>query len=477
MKKTDRYAGENARPFDPHWTTDLPSLLAYLDALCQKLTGIEARKRKRRHDAQANFEAAIRAIVLDLYRAHLSDPALEVGIASGQRTLQTRAMSRYGTTLLSPRSFRAAMDALAGNGYVKKTTPHWDDPSGKNSRTARYQASPSLLWALGAAGASYAALSRHKGAEGIRLKDDDKQLVEYGNVRFANKARHRLLIINDMLESHWADLALTDEQLCDELAMLGNGRDDEASQSFDFAARTVYRVFNNSDWMQGGRFYGAWWMACPSRLRRHILIDGKRTTEVDYAGLHAAMLYAEAGLTIPSDPYERCLTKAGNKEERKLVKTTFNALLNAGNVAGINEIDGYDAKLTGQEWGDFKRFIVSSFPEFKEHFGSGVGLKLQRKDSDLAEAVMLKFAAMDYACLPVHDSFVVHHGMQDVLTDTMKAAFEDMFGVVSETNFDMGLGEAVNGIGEPIGASIEELLNPTGYEGRLQAFRAIREQA
>lgn len=58
----------NARPFDPYWTTDLPSLVAYLNDLCGTLTDSEARKRKRRDDAQTNFEAAIRAIVLDLYR-------------------------------------------------------------------------------------------------------------------------------------------------------------------------------------------------------------------------------------------------------------------------------------------------------------------------------------------------------------------------------------------------------------------------
>lgn len=451
--------------------------MAYLDNLCRTLTEAENRQRKRSHDVQANFEAAIKAIVLDLYRAHLSDPTLEVGIASGQGTLQKRAMSRYGTMLLSPRSFRAAMDALVSSGQVKKTTPHWDDPSGKSSRTARYQASPSLLRALGAAGASFAALSRHKGAEGIRFKDDHKQLVEYGDVRFANEARDRLSVINDMLESHWADLALTDQQLSEELAMIAGRRDDEAAQSFDFAARTVYRVFNNSDWEQGGRFYGAWWMACPSRLRRHILIDGKRTVEVDYAGLHPAMLYAEAGLTIPDDPYERCLTGKGNKAERKLVKLTFNALLNADSVVGINEIEGYNADLTGRDWHDFKRFIVSSFPEFTEHFASGVGLRLQRKDSDLAETIMLRFAAKGYACLPVHDSFIVHHGMQDVLTDMMKATFENMFGQFGETDFNLGLGEAVEGTGEPIDANVEELLNPTGYEGRLQAFRVMRAQA
>lgn len=466
----------NARPFDPHWITDLPSLVAYLDDICRTLTEAGTRKRKRTANAQANFEKAIKAIVLDLYRCYLSDRSLEIGIAAGQGKLQKRAMSCYGTALLSPRSFRAALQILTDQGYIIKTTPHWDDPAGKNSRTARYQASPSLLCALSDAGASFTAVSRHKGAEGIRLKDDNKQLVEYVDIRFTNEARDRLRVINDMLESHWADLALTDKQLSEELTKIAGERDDEAAQSFDFAARTVYRVFNNNDWEQGGRFYGAWWMACPSRLRQYILLDGKRTVEVDYKGMHAAMLYAEARMAIPDDPYKRCVTKAGNDAERKLVKTTFNALLNAKSVVGINEVENYDANLTGRKWADFKQFIVSSYPEFKQHFGSGVGLRLQRKDSDLAEAVMLEFAKMNYACLPVHDSFIVHHGMQDVLTDTMTAKFKDMFGVAGETDFDIGLGEVIEGTDKPVEVDIDELLHPTGYDGRLQAFRDMRGQ-
>ncbi|GAA0310682.1 hypothetical protein [Rhodovulum strictum] len=125
------------------------------------------------------------------------------------------------------------------------------------------------------------------------------------------------------------------------------------------------------------------------------------------------------------------------------MKTTFNALLNADSVEGISKIKKYDETLTGRNWEDFKRFIVESYPECADHFGTGAGLRLQRMDSDLAEAVMLRFARMGYACLPVHDSFIVHHDMRDVLEDTMKAVFRDMFGVESKVEFDMGDGEHI----------------------------------
>lgn len=458
------------RPFDPQWTTDNPALMAYLDGLCADLTARETGKRKRRRDAQPFFEASIKAIVLDLYRAHESDPTLEVGIGTGTTALQRKSKSRYGASFISARTFIDAMEALQREGLMVLSTPHWDDPEKKRSRVARYMATPSLLCGIDRAGASVVDLRRHRNAEGIRLKDGDKRLVEYGDDAFANAARDRLQIINDMLESHWADLARTDDQLAADQKEIAGTRDDEAAQSFDFAARTVHRVFNNEDWEQGGRFYGAWWISCPSRLRRYILIDGKRTVEVDYSGLHAAMLYAQDGQSIPDDPYERCLTKKGNKAERKLVKQTFNALLNADSVNRIGEIEDYSPEITGRSWYDFKWHIVSKYPEFRQHFGSGVGLHLQRKDSDLAEKVMLRFAAMRYACLPVHDSFIVHHGLQDELDWTMREAFEAEFGVSGKVGVDIGMGEVVDGCDLPIEPDLDRLFKPEGYEARLNAF-------
>ncbi|WP_238368797.1 hypothetical protein [Mesobacterium pallidum] len=459
-----------SRPFDPNWTTDNPTLMAYLDGLCVDLSALGSRVRQRRHDAQWRFEASVRAIVLDLFRAHDSDPSLEVGIATGTTELQQLSRSRYGAAFVSARTFRDAMVALQEGGFVEISTPHWHDPAGQDGRVAAYMLSGRLVSELSDVGASPVDLRRSRSPEGIRLKDSNKHLVEYADSAFANEARERLHTINDMLEGHWADLALSDERLAHELKAMEGTRDDEASQSFDFAARTVHRVFNNEDWEQGGRFYGAWWISCPSRLRPYILIDGKRTVEVDYSGLHAAMLYAKEGQPIPDDPYARCLTRHGDKAERGLVKRTFNALLNADSVGSIREIDEYSSEITGRTWGDFKRFIIDSFPEFETYFGSGVGLRLQRKDSDLAEAVMLKFATMGYACLPVHDSFIVHHGLQDELNDFMRRTFEERFGAKVKVAADAGVGEAVDAVDLPHLHAMDLDDKPQGYAARLDAF-------
>lgn len=480
--KRDRYADEVVRPFDPQWEAVAEPLKEYLKRLAEGLQATELasvevkRTRKRSDDVFDKFRDAIQAIALDLYRAHLSDHSLEVGIAAGRPATQAMCSGQYGARFLSARTFEDALRTMRTAKLILMTTEHWDDPTKQESRVRRYQASISLIEGLVGAGASVLAIQRRADAEGIVLKGKKnkrtgrKPRVPYGDVVFANQARDRLHIINHMLLDHWADLALPDSEVKRRLVEIAKKKGKKPAHPPDFSARTVHRVFNNKDWEQGGRFNGAWWINCPSDLRRNIVIDGKRTVEVDYSGLHAAMLFAEIGGSIPDDPYERCLRQTGSPNERKLIKLTFNALLNADSVQQPSKVNGYSEDLTGLGWGDFKRFIVNSYPEFKHHFGSGVGLRLQRMDSDLAEVIMLKFAKMHHACLPVHDSFIVHHEMEDVLIDTMKTAFQDMFGAVGEVKPDKGDDLPVANTGEVLIEDIGGLLAPCGYEGRLQAF-------
>jgi hypothetical protein len=119
------------------------------------MTLAEVRVKKRKSDAQLSFDAAIKAIVLDLYRAHESDPELEVGIASGTTTLQKLSKSRYGASFISARTFQDALGILISQGLVIISTPYWHDPLGKTSRVARHRASAMLLTALSGAGGRF----------------------------------------------------------------------------------------------------------------------------------------------------------------------------------------------------------------------------------------------------------------------------------------------------------------------------------
>ena len=98
---------------------------------------------------------------------------------------------------------------------------------------------------------------------------------------------------------------------------------------------SLYRVFNDTDFTNGGRFYGGWWQVIPSEYRTRIRINEKRTVELDFGTLHPTMLYSEVGLKPPEDSYQIGLfprsSSGMNSLEayRQLVKRCFNAMLNA----------------------------------------------------------------------------------------------------------------------------------------------------
>lgn len=56
---------------------------------------------------------------------------------------------------------------------------------------------------------------------------------------------------------------------------------------------------------------------------------------------------------------------------------------------------------------------------------------------------MLRFASMGYACLPLHDIFIVHHGLQDELDQIMQEALKAEFGVSGNVSDEIGIGEVV----------------------------------
>ena len=81
-----------------------------------------------------------------------------------------------------------------------------------------------------------------------------------------------------------------------------------------------------------GRFYGGWWQRLGSETRAHINIDDEPTVEVDFVGLHIAILYAEAGKKLDFDPYlgsGKNLLSYPPKLRRKLIKGLALIAINA----------------------------------------------------------------------------------------------------------------------------------------------------
>lgn len=164
----------------------------------------------------------------------------------------------------------------------------------------------------------------------------------------------------------------------------------------------LHRVFNDSTFEHGGRFYGGWWQGVPQEYRKFIGFYAEPSVELDYASLHPTMLYHERGLDLVGDPY------AIDGLPRKVAKKLFNALVN-GKSHYSQDTRSLITDI-GISWDDAVSAVRKRHHAISDCLGSGAGVRLQRIDSDIAEDVLLAMLDQNITCLPIHDSFIVHHG-------------------------------------------------------------------
>jgi hypothetical protein len=189
-----------------------------------------------------------------------------------------------------------------------------------------------------------------------------------------------------------------------------------------FAETALYRSFNRGSFDYGGRFYGAAWQQMPKAWRQRILIDGEAVVELDYGSLHPRLahhLYER--VDAPEDCY------AAINAPRDLVKRAVSALLNMENGTA-RAPRWFKVGEAGMPWASLRAAIAVGLPRIAGHFGTGIGLRLQRVDSDIAERVMLHFADQGIPCLGVHDSFIVARKHSAGLEATMRDVYRNRIG-------------------------------------------------
>jgi hypothetical protein len=181
----------------------------------------------------------------------------------------------------------------------------------------------------------------------------------------------------------------------------------------------LYRVFNGV-FTRGGRFYGAPHQNLPEGRRAEIAINGDATIELAYRALHPKLLYNSLGLAIPDDPYDI----AG--WDRRHVKLGLLILINAENR--LSAIRALAREIGGENPFAVATQLVAAIEDkhapIAHYFGSGAGSMLQRKDSDMAEQVMLDLVEDGVGILPVHDSFIAPAQHRPQLEEAMAIALE-----------------------------------------------------
>ena len=207
----------------------------------------------------------------------------------------------------------------------------------------------------------------------------------------------------------------------------------------------LHAIYNNLSWGQGGRMYagvsrfGVNYQSLSSEVRGTIMIDGHRTVECDYCGLHVAMLYAKENVQAYADPYG-----ATNELMRPLWKKSFVTIINASNreeavfsirkaceeLKGVDGLSPRKMRLLKayEDCGGNVEHIVEAIEQchqrIAKYFYTGIGLKLQAEDARMAFEIVNHFMGKGVVVLPVHDSFIVRIDYSEELVGIMKETFK-----------------------------------------------------
>lgn len=418
-----------SRSINFHLTSRYPQVEALIDLLLDEVIAhIKSRDNpKRIHTAK--LKKSLSLVVLNLYSLHKVNRKKYVGYPRNPGGFQRTRYKRHNVGF---DVFIKVIDTLDELGYLESHLGYYEKEIGigKNSRM---RANISLIELFKEHKLAPIMVEREKSEEVIILKsvnilkDDkkDKFIVDYEDTKQTYQMRDNLHSFNALLDSRWIDLEVSDkvyEEIAEETEKKKNRSD------IDFNRKLLKRIFNNNSFEDGGRFYHGWWHDIPKRFRKNITIDGKRTVEVDYSSIHFRILYAEQGIDIgDDDPY----IIEGYEHRRDEVKLALNIILNAEtkNKAIYAIFNHEDSDIDKKTAKDIYKKLEEEHPKIKQYFGSGRGVKLQYKDSQIAERVMLNLARDNIVCLPVHDSFIVRLSHQIDLHEEMDKAFRDIVGV------------------------------------------------
>ena len=160
---------------------------------------------------------------------------------------------------------------------------------------------------------------------------------------------------------------------------------------FEIKVKDMHRVFNrgSKDFDKGGRFYGPYYQGMPSKFRKHIYIDGKKTVEWDYSGLHIRMLYHQLGLEFTGDPY--AIGDGSQRNEYKLVSLiSINADKRGSHIAVRDALQnaGFDAAQDLTQIRKMMDDFKARHTPIQEYLFSGAGIDLQNADSRIMEKIM-----------------------------------------------------------------------------------------
>jgi hypothetical protein len=434
---------DNTVLLDVHRVSDFPEVTKYIDIIFDQMKALDYIPIQQSH--AKGIRENLRAALLSLCAAYFTDPAQYVAYQRGRDAYApgTRYSKLHFTYQFM---IKKVITFLEKYNYIEGKRGFYTE---KKSKMSRMRATEHLVDIF----VDQAKVTRPMVREMIPdnelviLKDKERKIIDYTDTPETLSMKENLKIINRVLWNHLIYLDLPDDKLNELNNILNNHPDPDKKRggSLNFYQTQLKRIFNNSSFQQGGRFYGPWWQRVPRDYRKYIKITRKHTVELDYSGLHINMLYAMEKLAMPKgdvyllpgysnvpvfrDFVKQMLLIMVNSKSRAATRAALhNAVYTEKSLEKPPEIESTKAEHLYPLMDAFEM----KHEEIKHHFNTGKGVDLQYKDSQIAEEVMLYFAKKGYPVLCLHDSFIVHNGLEKELDEQMNKAFYKMFGRKSE---------------------------------------------
>ena len=269
-----------------------------------------------------------------------------------------------------------------------------------------------------------------------------KAKVDYFEDVETELKRRNLAFINKELEKTFLGLWIEDS----EYKILYKSMNKDEKYEFNPNEKSLVRVFNDTEFSLGGRFYHGWWQYLPRIYRPYITINHQVVAELDYKHLHPSLIYSKIGYTeLPPDfdSYTLDIDDFGPRQ-RDYLKQVFQCLINTDSEeSALRAIRSKGLSAIFPFGSDELMHLLMEKhnPIRAMFFDSSLGKKLQRIDSDIAEYCMLEMLRSHKTIvLPVHDSFIVQQDMITVLQEVMSTAYKVFTGntiAIDEKSFTL----------------------------------------
>ncbi len=355
-----------------------------------------------------------------IYKLEQKQVDLEVLCANllhGQKRKQSLSISLKRGDWCSSRYRRTSYFTLKGvNMLAKKEYVHTKKgyKFARKARQTRIWPTKKLIELFGQVEAEDV---RFNPVDTVELRSADGVLLDYKDTRETRRVREILRRVNTVNSRVTIQYILPD----------GSG----SVYSLETNLHAVY----NSDFGHSGRLYTATadgYQHLSGEERANILIDNKRTIELDFEGFHPRILYAWEGIQFDDDPYASVMSE--DPELRPLLKKVFFGLLNSKDEVTAVRVGNkflYDNRkfyrLMRKKGLKVKDDIIPAFREahspISHYFCKNTGLKVMNLDSKIALDVIKHFADQSIPILAIHDSFIVYKYLREELSRVMQSAY------------------------------------------------------